>query len=568
MAIEPVSFDAGMVTRKSPAILEDGELVNASGVSYAISGAVSARSARQKVNTTQYGTVNGIHRYMNYVMLTDAGSVRWKWDLDGYCSLYVPPNENFTLLGNLLKTARPRFCDFEQFIIMVNGNDKKAFTSGNWYEWCIDAPVRSPTGTAGASGNTTGAYSLYYTYYIIFPSGAAVETGPSPAGTVTTSAQKIEWSNISPCPFAGAGLTIHRKLYRYSSGMIETYFVATIADNTTTTYSDDYADATLEAGTVIGCEDYVTPPARPVDVENYMNRVFAIQDNYLYPSEPYLPFTFDWGESMKVSNDGDDLTSLIYWGDQLFMSTKKTWYRLQGGNVMTWSIKNTYAITGAINKHTVAKTPWGIVYLWYDGLYLFDGARDRCISSPYLSKTLFTTTISDASACYASFDGTHYNFHYPVAGTTLSKRLVCDFTDYPKLRFYYDDFIPTAEHYHTPTNIYYYGYNGYHYTDGGTDTIALSIQTGDKTAKNIIQQKSLEYLYYDINTGGKNVTVTIYVDDSVAQTIILNTTTRKRTRMELARKDGYRISLKIDCADAQGVTIYEPWAVSVTPTGV
>jgi len=183
MAIEPITFDKGLNTARSPLLLAEGELVTAVGMSYANEGVIEPRESRQKVSVTQYGTISAIRRSVNNVLLVDGENVRWKWDLDGYCDLYVPPNGDFTLLGTLLGTARPRIADFDDFAFIATKDSRKAFVSGNLYDWDIPAPQNPPSAAAGAAGNPTGTYSLYYTYLIYFPNGRAVETAPSPAGS-------------------------------------------------------------------------------------------------------------------------------------------------------------------------------------------------------------------------------------------------------------------------------------------------------------------------------------------------------------------------------------------------
>lgn len=563
---EIITFDKGLNSKKAPLLLEDGELVTAQGMSADHPGVIEPRSSKQKVNVTQYGTVNGMHRNVNQVLLTDAGTVRYKWDLDGYCDLYTPANGDFTSLGTLASTNRPTFCDHEEFTFVLTGNDKKVFVDEGWYDWDIPGPANAPTGTAGATGYPNGTYSLYYTYLITFPNGTVVETAPSPAGSVTVALQKIEWSNIKPCPYAGTGVTIHRKLYRYSTGLIETYYVATIADNTTTTYSDDYTDAQLEINSIIETADYTPPPDDPSFAVSHLQRVFVIAENYLYPSEAYLPFNFKTTEVLQITQLGDNLVCGVVWGDQLFIPSKSKWYRLHGSSSATWQIRNTFAHAGIINKHTVKVTRYGILGQWYDGIYLFDGSVSKNLTDKKIQKSVFTG-ISSVSSCYSEWDGRKYYFHYPVSGTTLSKRLVIDMSTYPDPAIYEDDFIPTAHSYHEITGINYYGYGGYHYEEGGTDTVSFAMTTGDRAAKNILQQKQLEYFYYDINTGGKDVVVTITMDGETAFTKTLNTTARTKDRVQLPQKSGYRFAVSVTAANARGVTIYEPWAISVNLTG-
>jgi len=117
-------------------------------------------------------------------------------------------------------------------------------------------PIANPgalTATVStATGNLTGAY----TYVVVFATGGAnAASGYFPSGnttaagtvsnTVTPSAQAVDLSAI---PLGPTG-TIGRDLYRTDAGGSVYYFLDTIQDNTTTTYTDNTADSSL--GTAI-----------------------------------------------------------------------------------------------------------------------------------------------------------------------------------------------------------------------------------------------------------------------------------------------------------------------------
>ena len=568
MATELFYFDGGINLKKSPLFLKSQsgeELVSSSGFSYANDGVLAPRASKTTVNVTPLGTINNIHRYMNRVLSLDSSKIYYKWDLDGYCNLYTPANGNFTEAGSRISKERARIVDAEEFSFIVP--DKKVFASGNLYDWDIHNPLTAPAGTAGASGNPSGTYTLYCTYLIKFPNGREHETGPSPAGTVTVTSQQISWTNIDVCPYTGTGLTIHRKLYRTSSALEETYYVTTIADNTTTTYTDNESDATLELNDVISTEDYDAPPDNINDVAWHLFRVFAISGPNIHWSEPYLPFAFGLYNYAQACDRGEDLVCVVRWGEQLHYATKHTWKRLQGTDPAKWESKSTFAEHGVINANTVIPTRWGVIGLGYDGIYIYDGMTSKNFTEKKLPASFFTTTISSLSACYAEFDGNRYKFIYPTSGTTLDKCLILDFSTYPNIRIYHEDFIPTAYQHHDPSGIEYWAKTTYQYKDGGTETVATSLRTGDRVFNEVVKQKSSQFLFYDIDTGGKAVSVGIYVDDTLQETIILNETSRIRSRTELGRYQGYRYSIEISCSDSTGVSIYSPWAIEASPTG-
>ena len=102
MEIEPITFGLGLNLRNSPLFLKDGELVSCEGFDFANVGVMDARSSKQTVNPSALGSIHSIHRYRNHVLLGDGGNIRYKWDLDGYCDNYTPPDGGFTYLGKLL----------------------------------------------------------------------------------------------------------------------------------------------------------------------------------------------------------------------------------------------------------------------------------------------------------------------------------------------------------------------------------------------------------------------------------------------------------------------------------
>jgi hypothetical protein len=114
--------------------------------------------------------------------------------------------------------------------------------------------------------------------------------------------------------------------------------------------------------------------------------------------------------------------------------------------------------------------------------------------------------------------------------------------------------------------------SGYAYEESTTGiNQALSFITGEKVDKNILKQKNARYLYYDINTHGKNAILSVYVDGTIqTQTFTLNTTSRTRDRLEnVPNWQGYRfaIGLSVAAVDDTDLEVYAPWGFEFTPFG-
>lgn len=97
------------------------------------------------------------------------------------------------------------------------------------------------TGTAGA---LTGAYSYIITYYTLL--GETSTGAGNGSATVNPVAQRVELTNI---PTSSDPRVIGRKIYRNinTGDAVIKQLVTTIADNTTTTYTDNIADDSLGA---------------------------------------------------------------------------------------------------------------------------------------------------------------------------------------------------------------------------------------------------------------------------------------------------------------------------------
>lgn len=446
-AIDAFTFDRGVNTRKNSAGLEDGELQECSGFTLDNDGFIKPMKPRVKIDSTAYGEIKNLHRYMNTVVMSEGDNLRYRWDLRGFCDKYTAPDNDFTLVGTGYD-AKTRMVDYSGWIYMVNGHLNKAFYVDALYPWGVDSPTKAPSVSAGSASNPNGTYICYYTYRVRFPSGMEYETGPSPSASVTVSSQAITWAGITPCSYSSSDVIITRKLYRYSTSLAATYYVTEITDNTTETYSDTATDASIQTNDTLSTTSYSTPPEGMTDIEFYIYRLFGIKGEYLYWSEPYIPFGFKTTSSINVC--GEDLSAVMYWGDQLYIASKSKWYRLSGTDPDTWSIKQTFSDKGIINTHTVKATKYGLLGLWHDGIYTFDGSVSKNITEKQLGTSMFKA-ISDTSVCYAEWDGQKYYLYYPETGSTLSKCLVIDFTFYPELRFYNDPFIATAHQYHQPT---------------------------------------------------------------------------------------------------------------------
>lgn len=107
----------------------------------------------------------------------------------------------------------------------------------------VAVPVTNLSAAAGAAGALTGAY--YYSVAFLLSDGTVTPPWPGTGTVVNVTAQRIELTSI---PVSASSKVVGRVLLRTVATPIDpnAYFVlATINDNTTTTYSDNAIDGTL-----------------------------------------------------------------------------------------------------------------------------------------------------------------------------------------------------------------------------------------------------------------------------------------------------------------------------------
>jgi hypothetical protein len=165
----------------------------------------------------------------------------------------------------------------------------------------IDHPL-SPNVAVGAVGALTGAYS----YKVTFVTASGETEGGFVSANVSPVAQKIEVSDI---PTWWGRTVTSRKLYRTAAGGLQHKLVATIADNLTTTYSDNNLDGTLGVNVPL-------PDA-------------AVSGLEVFPSEFHESALYEGMEFLMARSQGDnrDLRFSAEWDRQV----QRLWEETQQG---------------------------------------------------------------------------------------------------------------------------------------------------------------------------------------------------------------------------------------------
>lgn len=238
---ESVFFDGGLNNKFQRSIIEDNESPDCANVVF-MNGAVETRQGVAKLNTAAVGSFvcDGLYtRHDNTAggetMIAFFGGSAWQ--LGGTSFTTIASAQSVFTAGVRVGAAQ-----MENNIFVGNGGVipyKKNAT--DWTRHGVYPPTTTSTiATAPTGANLTGSYS----YKVTYVNTALVESDVGPVtNTLTVATQDIRITSIPVAP-QSFGISA-RRLYRTTNGGAVYKRLVTISDNTTTTYDDAIADASL-----------------------------------------------------------------------------------------------------------------------------------------------------------------------------------------------------------------------------------------------------------------------------------------------------------------------------------
>jgi len=358
-------------------------------------GAVDKRDPVTYFNTESIGSgaVLGLERFYTSSGVTKFIAVHGT-------SAYVGDDVagSFTeIRSDLTSGKRCSFEVYKDIIMCSNGYDNI---------WAYDGAASNVTWELGAckavlgtAGGNLDATAEYY-YAVTFDADAAVNGAVS--NTITTDAsKKVELTNIPLGPIG----TTNRKLYRTEGGGSSLKLLATIADNTTTIYSDDIADASLTTAYPVVTDDM--PKGNILKV--HRERLFIAGDpsypNKIYYANPYLPHFIQQTSNldfMEISPDDNDEIMGIPIQLGMMICVKKNTIRIlhitsatSGANPTSWYADDPISFTGSPAQWSITQTPYGIVFLGWDHWYRFDGAQVTPVFDEFDTDDILPSSYSD-----------------------------------------------------------------------------------------------------------------------------------------------------------------------------
>ncbi len=295
-----LQIDGGLNNKFERSIIAENESPSCQNVVFN-NGAVATRGGITKLNTTAVGSFvcDGIYtRRANTgaeTMVAFYGGTMWQLGVS-----------TFSTIGSAQSvfTAGVRVAgtQYENHLFVGNGGVVPYKWNGAHF---TRHGVYPPTSTATVASSGTGVLSGTYSWKVTYVNSQAVEGDLGPASTLTIASGQ---AGITSLPVAPQSFGVSsRRIYRTDAGGVVYHRVTEIADNTTTTYTDNVASSAVGA---TAPTDNGVPPLYNACIY-HANRIFtndSANPNYVYYSELGEPYTYP---STNFDTFGDGSTDLV-----------------------------------------------------------------------------------------------------------------------------------------------------------------------------------------------------------------------------------------------------------------
>lgn len=295
-------FDGGKNNKYEKSIIQDNESPDCLNVVFD-AGSVGTRDGFKKVNTASVGS------FVNDGVYTRHGSNNAEtmvafyggngYTLNGTSLVTIPSAQSVFTMANRVGSAQ-----MENHIFFGNGGVIPYKYNGT--DFTRHGVYQPTTQTVGAASNAAGLLSGVYSWKIAYVNSASVEGNPSDAfATFTAALATVRLTSLPVAPQSWGVST--RRLYRTVTSGVTWLRVATISDNSTTTYDDNIADSSLGASAP---SDKGVPPKYSTIIY-HQNRLFmndSENPSFVWYTDLNEPYTV---ASTNFQIVGDTATDLV-----------------------------------------------------------------------------------------------------------------------------------------------------------------------------------------------------------------------------------------------------------------
>jgi len=451
-------FSKGLQSHISPYLIPKGSATVAQNVRFNDRfGNLAKRGTMFQLSACRSTAVKSLYRYYKsdatkYSIQTSGVYIDTIADGTGACTnLYASASDG----------KRWNWVTYKDIAIGTNGTDRAkkwdgfststANTDGSRTAGDMVADLGAPFAEQNTGSNLDA--SSWYQYKVAFYDGTTYKFSNARSNPLLTGST-VRDITLTDIPLGPNGTTA-RVIYRTEgqasrAAVVATssfYKVATISDNSTTTYNDAITDATILADpaptwATVSAGINVTPPYAKYALI-HKERLFLANDpsgtlsgkSTLYWSDVLNPQYFNYNTDYEVirPDDGDQITVLKNLDATAVVIGKEgTWNKLYTDSASTalWNISAPMSFIGCVAPYSAVNSKNGIIYLGRHGIYNFNGQSSELISDVVTDKIRDIMPTNQAEIAGVFYDN-QYLMSYTASSTGSSvndRVLVFDIT--------------------------------------------------------------------------------------------------------------------------------------------
>lgn len=514
--------------------------------------AIRTVSLRSRHGSTQLYTTNDVISITEFDGLTyyvessnpGLGATLYK---DG-TALY---SDSFFFVRDCFLRLPPQQGQSDQLFVLGSPSNSniKISSSGTVTNWGIQ--VTNPLSTITVADNGVGAMAAgTYRYHVVFVNGT---TGSRSNPTTNTNSlvlaanRQIRLTNI---PTSADSQVTQREIYRTVANGARYFRLITIGDNTTTAYNDNTIDASLQSFELQF--DNLAPQFSSPSSLSFSwawatndHRVWWTGTNGIaYYSPPGRPESVRGFIRVGTSEDG--LVRGLTWNGANWIFTRQRIFRVFGDDEPFVALP-VDGVPGTNIPQAITVTPYGIAYLSYDGVYLFDGSRAQLLGYDEIAplfrgeaqENLDPITLTTALTLF--YANQQLYLCNQIATLTDGETLVYDFRSQSwrdlgmRVLALFKSSVSRDVLASFYDNVYLLEDPGT--TQDGTTGIPIEWEIGGALT-DIAHFGVVQRVYLDINTNTTSLTVTLLVDG--ASVSLGNIAVSARTTIELPVPSGWQ----------------------------
>jgi hypothetical protein len=311
--------------------------------------------------------------------LAHAGTTLYKVDVGGSAVALTLPSG-----VTLSSSRRGRFAILNRAVVMVHAPSRPIQIDPNLVVRILTpkAPTTGPTVTASGSGSFTGNYAYLVTFAIMSGTRLLSES-PAPNQPATVTASSNAQFNLSAIPTSSDPGVNARRIYRTTAGAGAVYYlVATLADNTTTTYTDTTSDSALAVNDTLA--DDLGEPMGNASPAEYFEQIIAWKDRLwafgnttpdrVFYSGNLKPWAWDPESYVTVKPEGQDLEGATGFGprrDELVIGKRRALYKVIGSGPDNFEMIQIVEGTGIWATESAVVIRDTVYFLAEDGVYSY-----------------------------------------------------------------------------------------------------------------------------------------------------------------------------------------------------